>query len=88
MRLRHVDFDSGPAFGTAPDREFAVQRTHPLPHAGDAMGQPVDLGVVGDANAVVFDQQRDVLIRPGEIDADILARAYLTMLVSASCTMR
>ena len=56
----------------ARDRELAVQRAHPLAHAGDAVRQQVVLRAVGDADAVVLDQQRDRVLVDAEVDVDVL----------------
>ena len=85
----HVDLDHRCRPRAARDRELAVQRAHALAHAGDAVRQQVVLRVLRDADAVVLDQQRDRVRRSAPRSTlTFLARAYLTMLVSASCRIR
>ena len=75
-----------PPAGRRLDRQPAAHEQRPFAHPGDAARLVPD--VRRDAAAVVVDGQRDGAVDVRERDRDVLAPAWRTTFVRASCATR
>ena len=83
---RHLGDQRGSTAGSRLDRELAADQAQPLAHAVEP--HPLARGVGIEAAAVVLDQRGDDTTTAVRTMLTLRASACLTMLVSASCTIR